>query len=84
MQCEAEANNVAGSQGRQGLASEPAQGDAGQAQLAKAQDDTKHGTQGITLIFDYDDTVKRKQRQRHGPRRPTVRVQSTGNARTEI
>jgi hypothetical protein len=84
MQREAEANSVVGSQGRQGLASEPAQSDAGQAQLAKVQDDTKHGTQGITLIFDYDDTVKWKQRYRHGPRRPPVCVQSTGDARTEV
>jgi hypothetical protein len=47
----ANANRGLGSQGRQGGAGKPAKGDAGQAQLAKAQDDIEHGTQGITVVL---------------------------------
>lgn len=80
----AKADSVLGSQGRQRGATEPAQGDAGQAQLAKAQDDTEHGTQGLAVLFDYDDTAKWEQRRGHGSRRLPGCLESTNDSRTQV
>jgi hypothetical protein len=80
----ARTNSLPGCQGRQGSAREPAKSDARQAQLERFQDNAKHGTEGLTVILNNDDTRQCEQRLGYGSRRLPVCANGASDTGSEI